>query len=347
LRNKSDRIDVFSVDLIWIPRFSKWGEPLTGYIREAEQDAILECALEPCSVDSVLVAVPMYIDIGLMYYRRDILKTLPDYEELERKLQESISWDEFIALRDRLGRDHEPYYLFQGDDFEGLVCNYFELLAGLDNHFFAEGRIDLTSPHAVKAAEMMVDLVYRHRISPPLVSEFDEIRSYIHMLREDGVFVRGWPNFLEGYRAFYRDSVDVTRIGRAALPHFPGKKPVSVFGGWALMVSRDSQHKEAAVTFIRYVQRVESQRLLFNIGGYIPVSKAVYADSVFMVERPNLSYYRQLLDNGFHRPAMEEYTKMSDILSHFLHRALKRELSAREALTKAAAAIAADEVLIK
>ncbi len=32
LRSKSDKLDVFTIDLIWSSRFAKWAEPLDKYI---------------------------------------------------------------------------------------------------------------------------------------------------------------------------------------------------------------------------------------------------------------------------------------------------------------------------
>jgi len=347
LRNKSDRIDIFAVDQIWVSRFSKWGDPMDHYLSDEERQNVLGYALESCFADSVLVALPLYIDIGLMYYRRDALRNLPDREQVEARLRESMTWDEFVALRDRLRLKGEPYYLFQADDFEGLVCNYFELCAGQDRRFFARNTVDLKSPVAGRALQMLVDFVHRHGLSPPAVAEFDEIRSYQYLLDRKGVFVRGWPNFLEDYREFYRDTIDVNQFGRAALPHFAGQDPVSVFGGWNLMVSRNSTQKEAAREFIRFLQTEEIQKFLFESGGYIPVSATVYADSAYMAAHPNLVYYRHLLDSGFHRPAMAEYTQISDIISHFAHRAIKGEMTVQEALARASSMIESNQVLIK
>jgi hypothetical protein len=54
-----------------------------------------------------------------------------------------------------------------------------------------------------------------------------------------------------------------------------------------------------------------------------------------------------LLDTGFHRPALENYTTISDIPSLFLHRAITKEIPADRALEQAAAMITANKVLIK
>jgi multiple sugar transport system substrate-binding protein len=347
LRNKSDRIDIFAVDLIWVPRFSRWSEPLARYFPPEERRAFLDEALESCSAESVLVAVPLYIDVGMMYYRRDILRRAPHAEQWETKLRNSITWDEFFELRRILGFGEKPFYLFQGEAFEGLVCNYFELMAGLQGGFSRGSRIDLQSPEARAALQMMVDFVHKTKVSPPVVAECDEQRSYTYMLDNNAMFVRGWPNFVESFRRTYADTAKLNEIGRAALPHFSGRPPVSVFGGWNLMISKNSPNKEAALQFIRFLLSVEAQKTLFEAGGYIPVNKNVYADERFMARHPDLAFYRHLLNYGFHRPALEEYTKISDVISHFVNLALKGEVPVRDALDRASQMLRHDEVLIK
>ena len=37
LRSKSDRLDLYSVDQIWVPRFAKWSEPLDEYFPQRSE----------------------------------------------------------------------------------------------------------------------------------------------------------------------------------------------------------------------------------------------------------------------------------------------------------------------
>ena len=174
LRSKSDRLDLYSVDHIWVPRFAKWSEPLDDYFTAEERMNILTYAFSSCTYESRIVSVPLYIDIGMMYYRRDIIQRLPDADQIEEQLKKSISWNELIRLRDRLHYRGRPFYVFQGNDYEGLVCNYFELLAGKDRQFFAQNTIRLNSQTARSALQQLVDFVNTENISPASVVDFDE-----------------------------------------------------------------------------------------------------------------------------------------------------------------------------
>ncbi len=341
LRNKSDRLDIFAVDLIWVPRFSRWSEPLDSRFPPPERARILPQAEASCLFDSTLFAVPMYIDIGMLYFRRDLIEQLPGGRALRDRLRASVTWDEFLAAGREAVRSGHPFYLFQANDYEGLTCNFFELIAGQDESFFQRRPLDFESPVARRALSMLVGFVRTDRISPPAVTEFDEIHSYNYTLDHDGFCVRGWPNFIESFRTSYAARAKVDQLERGALPHFEGHRPVAVYGGWNLMISRYSTRKQEAMEFARFCQREDMQKTMFEIGGFIPTNLQVYADTAYVSHHPVLLYYKELIEHGFHRPALVEYTRMSDIVSRAVHRAVKGELKVDDALHEASREIQA------
>jgi ABC-type glycerol-3-phosphate transport system substrate-binding protein len=220
-------------------------------------------------------------------------------------------------------------------------------LAAQDEGFSSKHEIDLNSSAARSALQFMVDLVNKYHLSPNSVTEFDEQRSYNVMLEQDGFFLRGWPGFIEERKRTFPDTSKLNRIGQAALPHFRGKKPVSVFGGWNLMISKYSLNKSAALEFVRFLETEEIQKLLFEVSGFLPINNNVYGDSQYLAQHPDLAYFRKLLDHGFHRPALEEYTKVSDIISHYVRLAIKEEMTVPDALEQASRMIQSNEILIK
>ncbi|NIW80449.1 MAG: extracellular solute-binding protein [Calditrichae bacterium] len=349
LRSKSDRIDVFAVDLIWVPRFARWGEPLGMYIPVNKRSRIMENALESCYVNHQLIAVPFYIDVGMMYYRRDLLETLPDYPHFREKFKNAITWEEFIELHQRLNRPNNPFYMFPAKNYEGLVCSFIELLACQEQSIFAGDSVQLNTPATRKGLQLLVDLVHDYNITPPVVTEFDEMKTYRYALTRDALFFRGWPGFLRHFDAMDTPEMKakLKELEMAALPYFKGAKPVSVYGGWNLMISKFSTKKNAALEFIRFVMRDESQKLMFEEGGYLPVNQAVYRDSLFLKSNPELNYYRKLLRNGVHRPYVVDYTKISDIISYYVQLAIKKDISVSQALTQATEVINSKEVLIR
>src|SRR5262245_39930737 len=200
-RSKTTRIDVFAVDLVWALRFVKWAEPLSPYFSPAERDNFLPYALESCYSEGELVGVPFYIDIGMMYYRADLLAKLPDHHAIEEKLRSSITWEEFIQLGRRPELARHPFYLFPANNYEGRVCCFVEAVNGQNASLLEQDSLRLNSAEACRALQLLADLVNRYRLTPKIVTEYTEIDVYRYALDHDAVFFRGWPGNLRGYLA--------------------------------------------------------------------------------------------------------------------------------------------------
>ncbi|MFZ0390859.1 MAG: extracellular solute-binding protein, partial [Calditrichia bacterium] len=292
-------------------------------------------------------AVPLYTDIGLMYYRKDIIQKLSHSARLEKKLKESITWEEMIALHGRMSDTGNPFYVYPANNYEGLICSFVELLAGADQAIFQGDSVYLNTPRAHKSLTLLKDLIHKYHLTPPEVVNFDEYKCYLFALENDGIFLRGWPGFLRHYRNLVEDTSKFGKFGIAALPHFKDSSPVSVIGGWNLMVSKFSNKKREALEFIKFALQQKSQELLYDEGGFIPVRLSVYQDTAFLKHHQQLKYYRQLLERGIHRPMMEDYTRFSDIISYYVHLAIKGEVSVDAALKEATRLINEQKYVIK
>jgi hypothetical protein len=117
----------------------------------------------------------------------------------------------------------------------------------------------------------------KYRLTPPAVVGYKENDGYRHALDHDDIFFRGWPGNLFDYRRQYPDKIRHTAI--AALPHFADAKPAAVFGGWNLMIAKDSDKKAAAVQFLKFATSREMQQLIYAEMGFLPAIKAVYEDT--------------------------------------------------------------------
>ncbi len=335
LRSKSDRIDIFAVDQIWVPRFAKWSVPLDNLISSQQKNNILKNAMETCYYNGKLVAIPLYIDVALMYYRKDILKTLPNYKKIVTELDSSITWDEFIALHKELKDQAAPFFTYQADNYEGLICIYDELLESQGKSFVENGKIQLNTPESKRALQLLVDMVNQDNISPEIVTRLKENPSYEYYLKNNGIFLRGWPGFLADYstNAHYKNIL--TKIERVPTPHFKNGKPVSIFGGWNLMISKFSNKIPEAAKFINFVTSEEAQKILYQKGGLLPINNQVYEDSLFLKDNKSIQFYKRLLEQGVHRPFLQSYTGISDIISYYLHEAIKKNMSVKTALDDA------------
>ncbi len=347
LRSKSERIDVFSVDQIWVPRFAKWVIPLDKTLNDEQKKSLLKYAMESCIYNDTIVAIPLYIDLSVLFYNKEYLKQLPDYVSIKKKLDNSITWQDFLSLNERLKNSGRPFFIFQADDFEGLICNYCELLKNQNKSIIKDDSLFVVTPEAKKSLQLLVDLVNKYKASPKEVIQFKENDSYYYFMEHKGIFLRGWSSFLNLHKSLY-DNIDAyENLGIAPTPHFKGAEKSSVFGGWNLMVSKFSQNIPEAITFVKFLISEEAQKILYEEGGYLPINTKIYADTEYVNRFPNLKFYQKLLGQGFHRPFLTNYTNISDVLSYYLHLAIKQELSVDEALTRATEKANSQTILIK
>ena len=142
LRSKSERMDVFAVDLIWGPRFAKWAFPLNTYFDGADLINFWGHTIESCRYQGKLIAIPFYTDVGLMYYRKDLLDEIG---VTDSTLLESITWEDFIKLGKRFKNTPYPFFMFAGDNFEGMICSFHESLPVKNSSEIAESVKKLTA----------------------------------------------------------------------------------------------------------------------------------------------------------------------------------------------------------
>jgi multiple sugar transport system substrate-binding protein len=345
LRSKSDQIDIFSVDQINVPRFAKWCEPLDPSFSRAEKDGILQYALRSCTVNDSLVAIPLFIDVGMMYYRKDYIRRLPNAAAIEAQLRRSITWKEFISLGRQLQSLHVPFYVFQADHYEGLLCSFCEMLENQRQPLYAHDSLQLESPEAVRAVALLADLVHTYKLSPPLVTQMKEMNSYRFYVEQNGVFLRGWPNFVRDYQAVFGDLRITENLAKAPLPHFEGCPPASILGGWNLIISKYSVQKKEALVFLKYFVSEEAQTIMYEEGGYLPVNNSLYGDTAYCRLHPDLVFYKQLMTTGVNRPPLIEYTKISDIISECIKSAINLEVTPKQALAAASRRINAEGIV--
>jgi multiple sugar transport system substrate-binding protein len=138
-----------------------------------------------------------------------------------------------------------------------------------------------------------------------------------------------------------------SNLRMAPMPHFMGSKPGSVYGGWNLMISKFSERIPEVIKFTKFLLSEESQKIMYEEGGYLPTTKTLYEDEDFIKNHPELEFFKELYKTGVHRPFLESYTNVSDILSFYLNKAIKKELSVEEALKEATKKINDKAILVK
>ncbi|HAB52845.1 MAG: hypothetical protein A2315_15340 [Ignavibacteria bacterium RIFOXYB2_FULL_35_12] len=347
LRSKNDRIDIFSVDQIWVPRFARWAVSLQSLLDSMEISNIIPNALQTCLYKDTLVAVPLYIDIAVMFYRDDLLKKMSDHSKIVAELAHSITWEKFIDLHQKYSKVKNPFYVFQADDYEGLLCTFMELMANQNNPIVANnGKVLINSPEGRKSLQFLVNLVNKYGVSPKDVTYLKENESFRFFTKHDGLFLRTWSSMVDDKVEYLTDEMR-SNLRMVPLPHFQNSKPAAVYGGWNLMISQFSEKIPEVIKFAKFLLSEESQKIMYEEGGYLPINKKLYDDEAFVSQHKEIDFFKNLYKFGVHRPFMEGYTNVSDILSYFINRAIKGEISVNSALEEAELKIKEKAILVK
>ena len=100
---------------------------LTPYAKGAEK-AHFPAIVANNTVDGKLVAMPWFTDAGLLYYRKDLLRSTAR--------RRPTTWDELTATAKKVmdaerkaGNADMQGFVFQGKAYEGLTCNALEWVA--------------------------------------------------------------------------------------------------------------------------------------------------------------------------------------------------------------------------
>jgi len=309
--------DLVYMDVTWTAKFAAagWLRPLDQLFTSAECESLLPAALAAGRFSGRLYRIPARTDVGVLYYRRDLLEAA--------RLPTPQTLDELFGTAKRLQSPPSRWgFVWQGKQYEGLVCNYLELLSGCGGFWVEPGtrEVGLDRPEAKRALSFMVRCIAANGISPPGATTYQEEES--RRLFQDGraIFLRNWPYVWSLAQA--EDSQVRGKIDVSPMVHEPGRRGWATLGGWGLGLSSYSRHPELAADLVRIVISLEGQRWLCSSTGFAPARSEAYRDPELLAANPFLTRIGALHKHALARPPIPRYDMASDILQRHLSAAL-------------------------
>jgi trehalose/maltose transport system substrate-binding protein len=329
---RSPEPDICEIDNIWPGLLADDLVDLKPYLGD-EMTAIDKSLLEAFTVNGRLVALPEFVETGVLYYRTDLLKKYgyrrpPEtWDELGRMAKIIQDGERKAGAKDFWG------YVWQGDEGEPLNCNALEWQR-------AEGAELINRAGTICANSAAAESALRRArswvatISPPGVVEYDEEDSRNIWLAGSAAFARGW---LDLYQPSQSSALLATRFSTAHMP--AGSKGYGwMFGGMGLAVSRYSRNPKAAVEVVRYLisSAVQRQRLLAS--GNVPTRTILLSDAILLQKTGFNGWLSQHWREGmFARPSAQtgkKYAAVSRAYSKAVHRVISGKEDAHQALAK-------------
>jgi multiple sugar transport system substrate-binding protein len=322
LKNRSKDVDVFLMDVIWPPEFAAagWAMPLDDYFSSSEQKKFLSGTILANTYSGSIYGVPLFIDSGVLYYRRDLLEkyglTPPEtWQEMVRQARAIVSHEEKEGIE---------IYGFSGQfkQYEGLVCDIMEyILSNGGNILNPESNMpEIAEKPAIDALAFVRDNIIGG-IAPRGVLTYQEPESLDLFLQGKSVFHRNWPYAWEVSNDSERSTI-TGKVGITKLPHFPGGKSYSTLGGWQLGISSYSENKEAAWTLVKFLTGERIQKILALKAGRAPTRTALYSDREILEAYPHFSDLKEVFLTSYPRPRTALYPSVSNILQRYFSKAI-------------------------
>jgi multiple sugar transport system substrate-binding protein len=319
--------DLIFADVVWVPKFAAagWLEDLTDRWPAGKWNEFIPAALEGGKYKGRIYRVPQHIDVGMLFYRRDLLEAANE--------KPPQTFDELVRIAEKLQRPPQLWgYVWQGKQYEGLVCDFMEVLTGFGGFWIDSdtGEVGLDRPEAVHALEWMHDAIHRVGISPPGTTAYIEEESRLMFQSGRALFLRNWPFVL--ITSQQEGSAVRGKVGIKPMPATPNGRSAATLGGWGMCIAKNSRHKDEAWKFCEYVSALPQVERVQAHRGSPPALKAYYEQS----DDPARRDLYAVMQTAVVRPRIPQYAQASDILQRYVSAALSERMTSADALAAAA-----------
>lgn len=320
------KYDLVYMDIVWPLQFADSLQNLTPYVQRDGLDlsGFLPNEVESGQLDGQLYRLPMRADVGVLYYRQDLL------EQAGLSLPRTLA--ELSQTVDAIGS--ATGYLWQGNHYEGLIANFVEVMAGMGATWIDADtdQVGLDTSDAIAAAQILRQLI-EQEISPNEVITYTEEDALNRFIQGQTVFLRGWPYFwVKLQQSELKGKVAIARP--FSFSESPG---TGCRGGWGFGIPKNSAHPEEAWEAIKYFTSETGQKGFVLASGFLPSRSDLFEDPEIKAEYPQMPQLLDYLKNSTFRPSIKEYGAASGVLQKALRDILSGQQSAKEAMTTAQA----------
>ncbi|MFN7662841.1 MAG: ABC transporter substrate-binding protein [Alphaproteobacteria bacterium] len=316
LAAESSDIDIYQVDVIWPGLLARHLIDLYPHLSKERQSQYLPQLLKNNTVGGRLVSIPWFLNVGFLYYRKDLLdryglRAPQTWEELEKIAR-------YVVKEEKKRGNEELWgYVFQGKAYEGLTCNAIEWIASYPNGgsiVELDGRVSIYNPEAIYIVQKIADWI--GVLSPPGVLNYEQEDCRGIFQLGKALFMRNWPYAWSALNS--PESAVAGKVGITILPK-GGKngQSSSVLGGWNLGVSRYSKRQKDAIDLVLFLTSEEELRRRALEDGYYPPMQALYAEDSIRSLNPITGLMLDVLKRAVPRPAGQTGTKYSQVSAIF------------------------------
>jgi multiple sugar transport system substrate-binding protein len=278
--------DVFMGDVIWPAQFGahQLAVPLSQYLPASYFSKFATGLVSGATYKGAVYGSPLFEDQGFLYYRKDLLS--------KDGLPVPTTWEQLETdAKAVLAKGQAKYgFVWEGDSYEGLTCNFMEYLTDAGGTATNSGytKATLNSAAALKAVTFMRSLI-TSGVSPAATTTFQEPQAMNTFGGGNAVFLRNWDYaYTSAITAADGGKLTASQVGVEPLPTFAGQSTpgYSNIGGWNMYINPHSKHLGADLTFIQWLSGTTAQDILSQKYGFISTVTSVRTAPATIASNP-------------------------------------------------------------
>ncbi len=327
---QSSDIDVIGGDVIWPAQLAAngWIADLTDKFPKSEQGKFLEAPLASVTYQGKVYGVPWYTDAGMLYHRKDLLEK-SGFSEPPK------TWAELKEMANKVVQDQGVKYgfVFQGDQYEGGVCNGLEYIWTHGGDVLDPNdpnKVIIDSPEAAAGLATEASMI-SSGAAPQAVSTYQESQTDPAFMNGTSVFARNWPYMYALAGTSDYPKVKPDQVGMGPLPVDDGNELASCLGGWDMLINANSDMQDEAWEFIKFMTAPEQMKFRAVKATVLPTRTALLSDPDIK-KLPPVAQGSPAIRHTHARPVSPYYSDMSLEMQDQFNASLKGDVSPEKAV---------------
>ena len=317
----------------WVPTFAAqgWLEPMEEQLKAASVTEQIWPNLWPTvTYKGQRYGLPWYTDCRVLLYNTAMFKEvgLDPNDPPE-------TWEELLAAAQKLTDAKKMKYGYgvSGKKSEVATLGYMIFLHGAGGELLTPdySKAAFNTPEGLSALKFYTELYTKYKVSPPATPSYgeDDFRSMMAQNRVAMAIGGPWSFPLI-------EMANPAIKGNYAVAIHPySKQPASVLGGWASVISRTSQNKNAAWKFVDYITSYDVWKMwIKRHGGPMPTRMDVCNDAPEFKD-PKWQVILKAFPHAKVRPPIPVWPQGSDRIQNMVQTVVTGKASAEEAIAAA------------
>lgn len=249
--------DVATVDVVWLPRFAQFAEPLDAMFTADVKNDLFPALVNDAQANGHFIGMPQWANAEVLYYRKDLFEDPKEQTNFKAKfgydLKPPTTWQQFIdAAQFFTRKDSTGKVTMYGTDAKGAVETEWlaeVLQAGSPGVVLDKsGNVIIDNPQHVQALQFDADLRCKYNVTPPNTNEIDWNAAQNLFYQGQTSMMLFWAH---AYRLTPKDSKVEGKVGVAPMIAGPGGVG-AIPGPWYNIVPSTGKNKDLAMQYVKF-----------------------------------------------------------------------------------------------